>query len=164
MGLPLLTDLHESESERPTRPARPWLLSRRQAVGILLVFMIMMTGRLIRHRMLITPEGQWRQRLWLDEFVLAPAGAEAAEKPSKPVLTTPLPINSCSVDSLTLLPGVGPVLAERIQEVRAKGRIFRNAEDLRLVKGIGPTLSARLAPLVDFAADSLLCPLSEESP
>ena len=109
-----------------------------------------MTGRLIRHKMLITPDGQWRDHLWLDEIILTPADAQAAEKAPKPVLTDPLPINSCSVDSLTLLPGVGPVLAGRIQEVRAEGHIFRNAEDLRLVKGIGPALSARLAPLCDF--------------
>ncbi len=132
-------------------------------MGILLVFALLMTGRLIRHRMLITPDGQWREHLWLDEILLASGDAEAAEKAPKPELTTPLPINTCSVDSLTLLPGVGPVLAGRIQDVRAEGQIFRNAEDLRLVKGIGPTLSARLAPLIDFAveatADSVLIKL-----
>ena len=113
-----------------------------------------MTGRVIRHRMLITPDGQWREHLWLDDIVLASGDAEAAEKVPKPKLTTPLPVNSCSVDSLTLLPGVGPVLAGRIQDVRAEGHIFRNAEDLRMVKGIGPTLSARLAPLIDFAVEA----------
>ncbi|MEN8006423.1 MAG: helix-hairpin-helix domain-containing protein [Candidatus Krumholzibacteriota bacterium] len=122
-----------------------------------------MTGRLIRHKMLITPDGQWRDHLWLDEIVLTPADAAAAEKAPKPVLTTPLPVNTCSVDSLTLLPGVGPVLAERIQEVRAEGHIFRTAEDLRRVKGIGPMLSARLAPLVDFAVLAPADSLSEDS-
>ena len=122
-----------------------------------------MTGRLIRHKMLITPDGQWRDRLWLDEFVLTASDAQAAEKAPKPVLTDPLPINSCSVDSLTLLPGVGPVLAKRIQEVRAEGHIFRNAEDLRLVKGIGPMLSARLEPLVDFSLEAATDSVSEDS-
>ncbi|MCK9994794.1 MAG: helix-hairpin-helix domain-containing protein [Candidatus Krumholzibacteria bacterium] len=122
-----------------------------------------MTGRLVRHRMLITPGGQWREHMWLDELVLSPGGAEASEKAPKPVLTTPLPINICSVDSLTLLPGVGPVLAGRIQEVRAEGLIFRNAEDLRTVKGIGPALSARLAPLVNFAVEEAPDSLSEDS-
>ena len=72
--------------------------------------------------------------------------AATAEKAPKPVLTGPLPINTCSVDSLTLLPGVGPVLAARIQEVRAEGYIFTTEHDLRMVKGIGPALSARRAP------------------
>ena len=114
--------------------------------------------------MLITPDGRWRDHMWLDELVLGPAEATAAEKVPKPVLTTPLPINSCSTDSLTLLPGVGPVLAERIQEVRANGHIFNSAEDLRLVKGIGPALSARLGPLVDFSVPATGDSLSENSP
>jgi DNA uptake protein ComE-like DNA-binding protein len=133
-------------------------------VGILLAFFFLMAGRLIRHRMLIAPDGQWRKHMWLDEIVLAPDGAEAAEKAPKPVLTTPLPINTCSVDSLTLLPGVGPVLAGRIQDIREMGKIFLNAEDLRLVKGIGPALSARLAPLVVFTTDSVPDSLLEVSP
>ena len=119
-------------------------------MGVLLAFALLMTGRLIRHRMLVTPDGRWREHLWLDELVAAPGEAQASEKAAKPVLTLPLPINSCSVDSLTLLPGVGPVLAGRIEEVRSKGHIFASEEDLRMVKGIGPALSARLAPLVDF--------------
>lgn len=132
-------------------------------MGILLAFALLMTGRLVRHRMLITPAGEWRQHLWLDELVLAPGDAGAAEKVRKPELTTPLPINTCSVDSLTLLPGVGPVLAGRIQDIRAEGHIFRNAEDLRMVKGIGPALSARLAPLVDFAVEAPADSLSKDS-
>ena len=123
-----------------------------------------MCGRLVRHRMLITPDGRWRDHLWLDELVLGSAEATAAEKAPRPVLTSPLPINSCSTDSLTLLPGVGPVLAQRIQEVRAEGHIFSSAEDLRLVKGIGPALSARLAPLVDFSVPVPADSLAEDSP
>ena len=112
-------------------------------------------GRAIRHHLLLGPEGRWRDELWLDDL-LAAASASAAgeEEPAKPVLTDPLPINTCSADSLTLLPGVGPVLAGRIDGVRMAGVVFRKAEDLEQVKGIGPALSARLAPLVVFLPDS----------
>jgi competence protein ComEA len=75
-----------------------------------------------------------------------------------------LPINTCSLDSLTLLPGVGPVLAGRIQEMRAEGFIFAREEDLRQVKGIGPALSARLAPLVLYTPETLPDTLAEDSP
>ena len=138
--------------------------TRRQALGLLLAFSLLMTGRLIRHKMLLTPAGQWREHMWLDEIVLPPGAAEAAEKAPKPVLTSPLPINTCSVDSLTLLPGVGPVLAARIEEVRAEGHIFRSGEDLRMVKGIGPALSARLAPLVIFTDCVVPDSISSDSP
>jgi DNA uptake protein ComE-like DNA-binding protein len=122
-----------------------------------------MTGRVVRREMLITPGGQWRDHLWLDDLIPAPDDAQASEKASRPELTGPLPINTCSVDSLTLLPGVGPVLAGRIQAVRAEGHIFHTAEDLRLVKGIGPALSARLAPLIDFSAAAPQDSVSEDS-
>jgi DNA uptake protein ComE-like DNA-binding protein len=123
-----------------------------------------MSGRLIRHRMLITPDGQWKKHLWLDEIVLASDKTEAEQKAPKPELTTPLPVNTCSVDSLTLLPGVGPVLAGRIHDVRAEGHIFRNAGDLLIVKGIGPKLSVRLAPLICFAVEVPADSVSEDSP
>jgi DNA uptake protein ComE-like DNA-binding protein len=129
-----------------------------------MVFLFLVAGRAIRHRLLITPAGQWREHLWLDEIVLAPGEAEASAQAAKPELTAPLPINSCSEDSLTLLPGVGPVLAGRIQAARTKGQVFRDAGDLRLIKGIGPALSARLAPLIDFTAISSPDSCSPDSP
>ena len=101
--------------------------------------------------MLIGPDGHWRDHLWLDALVEGSAAAQAAEKPSKIFLTKPLPINTCSLDSLKLLPRVGPVLAARIDEARRNGVVFCTAEDLRRVKGIGPALSARLDTLVIYA-------------
>jgi len=106
-------------------------------------------GRLIRRRMLMGPEGRWRSELWLDDLLDAATPA-AEEPPTKPVLTTPLPINTCTTDSLTLLPGVGPVLAGRIATARDSGVVFKAARDLCCVKGIGPVLSARLAPYIVF--------------
>ena len=123
-----------------------------------------MCGRLVRHRMLVTVDGQWREHLWLDEIVLPAAASEKPQKAPRPVLTSPLPINTCNVDSLTLLPGVGPVLAARIEEMRAEGFIFTQEEDLSLVKGIGPTLTARLAPLVTYTVETAPDTLVEDSP
>lgn len=138
--------------------------ARRRLTGILLAIGFLLSGRLIRHRLLIAPDGAWREHMWLDEILPAASEATAAEKAARPVLTTPLPINTCSTDSLTLLPGVGPVLAGRIGELRAEGLIFRVEEDLRKVKGIGQKLSARLAPLVDFGQIAPADSLSEDSP
>lgn|GEM_PF-920123 len=154
MEIPLLT--------RRFSPRFP--LSGRQAAGILLAFALLMGGRLVRQKMLVTPDGRWRDHMWLDDLVPGPGQATAAEKAPRPVLTSPLPINTCSTDSLTLLPGVGPVLAARIQDVRAEGHIFHSEEDLRMVKGIGPALSARLAPLVDFSVTAAADSLAEDSP
>jgi len=86
----------------------------------------------------------------LDELLASAEPERADPVAEKPVLTSPLPFNTCSAESLTLLPGVGPVLADRIDEARRAGIIFRSALDLEQVKGIGPVLAARLQPLLDF--------------
>ncbi|MCP4293052.1 MAG: helix-hairpin-helix domain-containing protein [bacterium] len=125
-------------------------MPRRQAMGILFAFLLIMAGRMVRHTMLLNDEGNWKESLWLDEFLM-PASALASEnglKKSKPKLTTPLPINTCSLDSLQLLPGVGQVMAIRIDEARQQGLVFSSAKDLRTIKGIGEKLSARLDTLV----------------
>jgi hypothetical protein len=124
-------------------------------VGIVLLFLLLMGGRLVRRHMLLGPEGQWRQHLWLDELVQVETPAARAAPPEKPRLTSPLPVNTCSRDSLTLLPGVGPVLADRIDAARQSGLKFRSADDLQQVKGIGPALAAKLAPVVDFGRPDL---------
>jgi len=138
----------------PVLRSRPGRLPGREAAGIVLAFLLLLGGRAIRHHLLVGPDGRWRDELWLDALLADPAAAAAGEKPAKPVLTDPLPINTCSLDSLTLLPRVGPVLAGRIDEARRAGLVFRVPADLEEVKGIGPALSARLAPLVVFAPDS----------
>lgn len=89
----------------------------------------------------------------------APAASTLDDPPPPPArrsapkkrLDAPLPINTCAAESLVLLPGVGPVLAERIARARAEGLRFGGPDDLRKVKGIGPKLAARLDSLVRYA-------------
>jgi predicted flap endonuclease-1-like 5' DNA nuclease len=54
-------------------------------------------------------------------------------------------------DSLILLPGVGPVLAERIVGARTGKRSFTRWDDLLVIKGIGPKTVERLKKLADEA-------------
>jgi hypothetical protein len=53
--------------------------------------------------------------------------------------------NTAPADSLELLPGIGPVLADRIVEYRQNKR-FEREVDITEVKGIGPKLYERLRP------------------
>ena len=50
-------------------------------------------------------------------------------------------------ESLELLPGIGPVLAARIRDVRGGKRPFRQWEDLLQVKGIGKQTVAKFRRL-----------------
>ena len=59
-----------------------------------------------------------------------------------------LDLNTATADQLEGLPGVGPVLAQRIVEQRARIGRFASVEDLRQVSGIGAKKFADLAPLV----------------
>ncbi len=56
-------------------------------------------------------------------------------------------LNLASVQELERLPGIGPVLAQRISEYRT-AHPFRSVEDLMEVKGIGERRLAQLKPMV----------------
>lgn len=60
----------------------------------------------------------------------------------------PLNINEATAEDLRLLPGIGPKLALRIVEARARVGRFANLSDLDAVPGIGPKKLAQLAPLI----------------
>ncbi len=51
-------------------------------------------------------------------------------------------LNTAEADELTHVPGVGPVLAERIVETRP----FASFDDVRRVPGIGPSMLDKIAP------------------
>ena len=61
----------------------------------------------------------------------APAAVSASHDPSL------ININAASAAALDLLPGIGPVLAERIVEYREEHGKFLLPEDLLAVEGIG---------------------------
>ncbi|WNV76986.1 helix-hairpin-helix domain-containing protein [Geodermatophilus sp. DSM 44513] len=57
-------------------------------------------------------------------------------------------LNAAGAADLDALPGIGPVLAQRIVEHRERSGPFRTVEQLEDVPGIGPTTYAELAELV----------------
>ena len=65
-------------------------------------------------------------------------------------LGMPLPINRANELELTMLPGIGPVLAANIISYRAHYGPITNRRILQSVQGIGERLSARLIPLITF--------------
>jgi competence protein ComEA len=60
----------------------------------------------------------------------------------------PVSLNSATVDQLDELPGIGPVLAQRIVDWRTQHGGFKTVHDLDQVSGIGDTIYAELEPLV----------------
>jgi competence ComEA-like helix-hairpin-helix protein len=58
----------------------------------------------------------------------------------------PIDLNRASALELTALPGIGPVLAERIVAYREANGPFTSIDGLRAVKGIGDARIRELAP------------------
>ncbi|MGC2526392.1 MAG: helix-hairpin-helix domain-containing protein [Candidatus Acidiferrum sp.] len=50
----------------------------------------------------------------------------------------PININTANSDELQLVPGIGPVTAEKILQMRKSYGLFKSVDDLRAIKGIGP--------------------------
>ncbi|MFJ1645628.1 helix-hairpin-helix domain-containing protein [Streptomyces sp. NPDC088258] len=71
---------------------------------------------------------------------VAEAGAGAAGGP--------LSLNTATPEQFDTLPGVGPVLAQRIVDYRTRHGGFRSVDELREVSGIGDRRFADLQPLV----------------
>jgi competence protein ComEA len=61
-----------------------------------------------------------------------------------------LNVNTATADQLTALPGIGPVLAQRIVDFRSAHGSFDVLADLGEVSGIGPKVLAGLADMVAF--------------
>jgi competence protein ComEA len=81
-----------------------------------------------------------------------PVGVPRPSPPASPSAPgapgTPLDLNTATSDQLDDLPGVGPVLAQRIVAYRTQHGGFRSVEQLQDVSGIGSHRFADLKPLV----------------
>jgi competence protein ComEA len=76
-----------------------------------------------------------------------------AGRPFGLVAAAPLDLNRAEPTDLLQLPGVGPVLANRIVDVRDSRGGFRNADELRAVPGVGPARLEKLRPWVHGDGD-----------
>jgi competence protein ComEA len=80
---------------------------------------------------------------------LAVKGTEVKVGPSgkELVVGMPLDLNVAGVETLVILPGIGPTRAEAIVQYR-QAEPFRTVEDLLHVHGIGPKTLEKLRPFV----------------
>jgi len=77
----------------------------------------------------------------------APPGRHGGRaRPARADDATPLDVNLASAAELERLPGVGPALAARIVDVRAREGPFGSVDDLRRVRGVGGATLERLRP------------------
>jgi competence protein ComEA len=64
-----------------------------------------------------------------------------------------LNVNAATAEDLEALPGIGPVLAQRILEFRQSRGPFQKIDDLLSVQGIGKKKLAQLTPLIMVSSE-----------
>ena len=72
------------------------------------------------------------------------------ERPASATPSQTVRLNRATREQLQSLPGIGPVLAERIVDLRDAHGGFEQVEDLLEVPGVGPATLARLRPLISL--------------
>jgi len=70
--------------------------------------------------------------------------------------STVVNVNSAEASELSLLPKVGPSIANRIVEYREQNGRFKSAEELMLIRGIGEKTFVLLSPYVTLTGNTTL--------
>lgn len=83
---------------------------------------------------------------------LDPAPVTSAVAAGPGSSTAPIDINTATLDQLQQIPGVGPVLAQRIVTYREQNGGFQSVEQLTEVSGIGEATFAQMQPMVTVGA------------
>jgi competence protein ComEA len=81
------------------------------------------------------------------------AGSPGDEETPPPVETPswPVNVNTASQSDLESLPGIGPVIAQRIIDFRQENGPFTRIEELQNVSGIGPATYAKIKDLISVS-------------
>src|SRR5271169_1690913 len=80
-----------------------------------------------------------RQTLVRILLLLAAFGALAGSLPAKKKPpAAPINLNTASSEELQQVPGIGPVTAEKILQMRKSYGAFKSVDDLSAIRGIGP--------------------------
>lgn len=82
------------------------------------------------------------------EAVASSAAGQATTGPAAEVAGAPVDLNAASLSELDTLPGIGPVLAQRILDWRTEHGRFSAVDELGEVSGIGDKVLEQLRPLV----------------
>jgi competence ComEA-like helix-hairpin-helix protein len=93
-------------------------------------------------------------------FVFLYTMLDAQKKPP----AKPIDINAATIKELEELPGVGPVTAQRIMDMRQKSGHFRRVEDLLAIRGISRKKLDELRPYVMVSPPPPASPAQKSSP
>lgn len=86
-----------------------------------------------------------------------------AARADKTPPTKPIDLNLANVKELQELPGVGPVTAQRIVDMRQKSGRFHRVEDLLAIRGISQKKLDAMRPYVTISAPPQTAPPAQKN-
>ena len=128
----------------------PALTPEERRGGLVLVLLLLIGAgwdawRAARPRFVSPDAGEIPRSAAADPVSGAPESRDSLAAPRDRALpAAPLDLNAADERALESLPGVGPVLANRIVEHRRVHGRYRSVDELRAVRGVGPRLIERL--------------------
>ena len=87
----------------------------------------------------------FKKRMWVGLCILVMG---LMVTPGRVIAVDEVNINTADKETLSSLPGIGPVIAERIVEYREKNESFKKKEDIMNVKGIGDKTFQKIKDLI----------------
>jgi competence ComEA-like helix-hairpin-helix protein len=80
----------------------------------------------------------WRSVFPIGLLVVALLSIATALPANKKPPPAPVNLNTATSEELQLVPGIGPVTAEKILQMRKSYGAFKSVDDLSAIRGIGP--------------------------
>jgi comEA protein len=87
-------------------------------------------------------------------------GLAANKKPPE----SPVNLNTATSEQLQQVPGIGPVTAEKILQMRKSYGAFKSVDDLRAVRGIGPKRLEKMRKYLTVGKTSATKPANAAKP
>ena len=98
----------------------------------------------------VPAKGEATSSMIAEDSVTAPSAQTSRSTKSSASGSSMVNVNTASLSDLDSLPGVGPVIAQRIIDYRSQNGQFSSPEELLDVKGIGPKKLADMKPYLQF--------------
>jgi competence ComEA-like helix-hairpin-helix protein len=101
-----------------------------------------------------------RIALLLVAFCVVAPGLLANKKPPP----APINLNTATSEELQQVPGIGPVTADKILQMRKSYGAFKSVDDLRAVRGIGPKRLEKMRKYLTVGKTSATKPANAAKP
>jgi comEA protein len=121
----------------------------KERIGVVLLALVLLVSGIILIKDKETPVKYSQNKQAQTNASVTDTGTQAKDdENSKP--TGKISLNKASLEDLDSLPGIGPVIAQRIIDYRTKSGGFKTLEELKEVSGIGDVKYSNVKGLISL--------------